>query len=195
MADVCGIRKWWRRIAARRACLHACRGFFLHILPARADRVWRLASRDCVPATTPMQEINMNFKQSILGAAVLAATSLTVAHAQTAAGSTGTTATPAATTTTGGQRSTPNQDKGSTPSASVEARTEVKSEAVAAKAAASIPQGQQSTATQGKKEVKAKPSDNARADVKAQAAAANKSGTSAKGEESVKDQNKGGVKP
>ena len=125
----------------------------------------------------------MNFKLSILSAAVLAATSLTSAYAQSG-------------TTPGGQLSTPNQDKGSTPTPSVESRANVKSETAAAKAAASIPQGQQSTANQGKKPtLSTKPTENSRAEVKAEAAAANKAGTNPKGQESVKDQNKGGIKP
>jgi hypothetical protein len=126
----------------------------------------------------------MSFKLSILAAAVLATSSLGLAHAQTGSN-----------TAPKGQLSTPNQDKGSTPRASVESRAEVKADVAAAKAAASMPQGQQSTANQGKKPMAAKPSDNARSDVKAEASAANKAGTMPKGQESVKDQNKGGVKP
>ena len=136
----------------------------------------------------------MNFKLSVLSAAVIAASTLSLANAQGGAGPAGGDGR-SGTSTKGGERSTPNQDKGSKPMPSVESRAEVKAETLAAKAAASIPQGQQSTATQGKKPIKAGASENSRAEVKAEAAAANKAGTTPKGQESVKDQNKGGVKP
>lgn len=137
----------------------------------------------------------MKFKLSILSAAVLAAASLSVAQAQPGAGSTGPSTMPSTTATKGGERSTPNQDKGAMPRSSLETRAEVKAETAAAKAAASVPQGQQSTARQGKKPTKTHGSQNARADVKADAIAAKKAGTAPAGQESVKDQNKGGIKP
>lgn len=143
----------------------------------------------------------MTFKLSILGAAVLAAASLTAAQAQTgttststsASTGTGTSITPSAGVPKG-QLSTPNQDKGYTPRPSLETRADVKADTAAAKGTGSLPQGVQSTPEQGKKPKSAKTGQNSRAEVKAEAAAANRAGTSPKGEESVRDQNKGGVK-
>ena len=93
-----------------------------------------------------------------------------------------------------GQRSTPNQDKGSMPKESVESRAEVKADAKAARAdpAASMPVGQRSTKNQDKGH-KPAPSAEMRSDVKADSKAAKTSGgDKPEGQESVKDQNKGG---
>ena len=129
----------------------------------------------------------MNFKHTLLTAAVLAAATLGLAHAQNPG-------TAKSGDKTGGEMSTPGQDKGpmAKPKGMGESRADVKAETAAAKASGPMAQGEQSTPTQGKKPVKAMPSDKSRADVKAEAAAANKAGNKPMGQESMKDQNKGG---
>ena len=132
----------------------------------------------------------MNFKYTLLTAAVVAAASLGLAHAQNSgAAKSG--------DKTGGEMSTPNQDKGSMvkQKGPGKSRADVKAEAAAARASGEMAQGEQSTPKQGKKPMTAMPSEKSRAQVKSEAATANMAGDKPTGQESVKGQSKGTTKP
>ena len=132
----------------------------------------------------------MNFKQTLLGAAVASLVVLTSAHAQTSTG-----AVAAPDTKVGGEASVPNQDKGAKPMASQVSRDSVKADAKAARADGTILSGEKSTRAQGAKPNMQARSTKTRAQVRAEAARARKAGEIETGQRSIKDQDKGGVKP
>ncbi len=132
----------------------------------------------------------MNFKQSLLGAAVASLVVMTTAHAQT---SSGTVAAPD--TKVGGEASIPNQDKGAKPMASQVSRDSVKAQAKTARADGAIVSGEKSTRAQGTKPATATQATKSRTQVRAEAARARKAGEIETGQRSVKDQDKGGIKP
>jgi hypothetical protein len=132
----------------------------------------------------------MNFKQSLLGAALASLVVMTTAHAQS---STAAVASPD--TKVGGEASVPNQDKGSKPMASQVSRESVKAQTKSAQADGTILSGEKSTRAQGAKPATVARSTKTRAQVRAEAARARKAGEIETGQRSVKDQDKGGVKP
>lgn len=132
----------------------------------------------------------MNFKHSLLGAAVASLVAMTTVHAQS---SSGTVAAPD--TKVGGEASVPNQDKGAKPMASQVSRDSVKSQAKTARADGTIVSGEKSTRAQGAKPTTATSTTKTRAQVRAETARARKAGEIQTGQRSTKDQDKGGVKP
>jgi hypothetical protein len=98
-----------------------------------------------------------------------------------------------------GEKSTPNQDKGSRPhGASVESRANTRNEAATDNKAGETRTGEKSVKNQDRG-MGASPkvqggSAESRSDVKSEAATMNKSGDIPKGQKSTKDQDKGGMK-